>query len=78
MVKIVVTDCVTDAELEEAFSVLAAAERLAPVVLQPVHGRTPVGGPPSGAQLLRWQALGGRHLAQVRVIPQCHRLLGLR
>ncbi len=77
-VKMVVTDRISEAELEQAFRVLAEAAPCAPLVLQPVTGVSPAGGPPSGRHLLAWQALAGRFLSEVRVIPQCHRLLGVR
>ncbi|HEY3398634.1 MAG TPA: 7-carboxy-7-deazaguanine synthase QueE [Armatimonadota bacterium] len=76
-VKIVVTDQISEAELEQACRALAAAEPLTALVLQPVTGTTPVGGPPSPEQLLAWLALAGRYLPGVRVIPQCHHLLGV-
>ena len=77
-VKMVVTDQVSDAELEAACRALAQAQALVPLVLQPVTGHSRAGGPPRAEQLLRWQALAGGHLLQVRVIPQCHQLLGVR
>lgn len=77
-VKVVVTDRVSEAELEQACRALSKAAPRAPLVLQPVTGVSPAGGPPSGRQLLAWQALAGRFLPEVRVIPQCHRLLGVR
>jgi len=77
-VKMVVTDRVTTAELERACRALAEAAPRTPLILQPVTGNSPAGGPPSGQRLLAWQALAGRYLREVRVIPQCHRLLGVR
>lgn len=76
-VKIVVTDRITDTELEEALHTIAEAEPCTSVVLQPVTGSSLAGGPPSADQLLSWQRLAGRFLDDVRIIPQCHKLLGL-
>jgi len=77
-VKVVVTDKVSVEELTEAWVALAEAGLRAPLILQPVTGVSPAGGPPSVEQLLTWQALAGCYLPDVRVVPQCHRLLGLR
>jgi organic radical activating enzyme len=77
-VKMVVTDRIGEEELEQACAALAEAAPRAMLVLQPVTGCSAAGGPPSADQLLAWQGLAGRYLPEVRVIPQCHRLLGVR
>lgn len=76
--KIVITSDTPPGELEAAVESLARVSPGLPVILQPVTGNTPCGGPPSPDQLLAWQVLASRHLSSVRVLPQCHRLLGLR
>ena len=77
-VKMVVTNEVTDAELAAACAAIAEAEPHAPLVLQPVTGVSPAGGPPSAERLLELLAVAGKHLPDVRVIPQCHQAMGLR
>lgn len=76
-VKIVVTGETTDAELQAAFSVITEVDRSIEVILQPA---SPVPGmaikPPMPTQVLHWQTLGLAQLAQVRVIPQTHKLMG--
>ena len=76
-VKIVLTDTVTADELLAACRLIAQIDRSTTVVLQPV---TPVGDcrPPDAATLLHWQRLCSELLGDVRMIPQCHRLLGVR
>ena len=77
LVKIVVTDTVTTEELLAACHIIAQVDRGVPVTLQPV---TPVGDchPPEPMTLLEWQLLCSELLDDVRVIPQCHRLLNVR
>ena len=76
IVKVVVTDAVTDAEFQEALAALAAARRDLTLVLQPV---TPACGisPPEPLRLLDLLARAAESFADVRLMPQCHRLLHL-
>ncbi|MGD9497130.1 MAG: 7-carboxy-7-deazaguanine synthase QueE [Armatimonadota bacterium] len=75
-VKIVVTDQTSEEELSEVFALIGGIDPACPVFIQPV---TPVGEfrPPRGVDLMRYRALALRHLRDVRIIPQIHRLLGL-
>ncbi len=77
-VKIVVTKETSDEELERAFHLMSSVNRKIPLVLQPVTPWGPVREAPEHDQLNRWRASAGRHCADVRVIPQVHRLLGVR
>lgn len=74
-VKMVVCMTTTNEEVSSAARMVESAGRSIPLVLQPV---TIMGGvrPPSAEQMLEWQSLCARHLDDVRVIPQCHRILG--
>lgn len=77
-VKIVLTDAVTAAELSEACALIASVDRACPVFLQPV---TPVATgirPPAPGELLALRACALEHLRDVRIVPQIHRLLGIR
>ncbi len=76
-VKIVLTDSVTTKELLEACRIITQVDRDTLVVLQPV---TPVGDcrPPDSATLLQWQQLCSELLDDVRIIPQCHRILQVK
>ncbi len=77
-VKIVVTKQTADEEVRRACALVAAVDRNIPVVLQPVTPWRDVKETTEPSQVDRWrlQACGG--LADVRVIPQVHRLLGVR
>ncbi|MGI5818653.1 MAG: 7-carboxy-7-deazaguanine synthase QueE [Armatimonadota bacterium] len=76
-VKIVVTDEATEEELEEVYAQIAAVDPACPVFIQPV---TATGGarPPGGLDLIRFRAIAMKRLRDVRVMPQIHKLLGLK
>jgi 7-carboxy-7-deazaguanine synthase len=76
-VKTVVTSVTSEEEVRGCADMVAGIGRGIPLVIQPV---TPVGEgmwAPSATQLIAFQAAGARLLDDVRVIPQCHKLLGL-
>ena len=75
-VKLVVTPASGDAEIEEALRRIARTHPGACLVLQPVTPFATVKQRPSAARLLALERLAARHLADVRVIPQVHPLLG--
>lgn len=75
--KVVLTDRVTLDGFRQACTALGASIRMLPVVLQPV---TPVGGvrPPAPETLWLLAREAERWFGGVRVVPQCHRLMGVR
>ena len=77
-VKVVVTPGTADAEVNRAVELVAAVDRRIPVVLQPVTPWGPVRERPSLEQLDRWSRPAGLALRDVRILPQVHRLLGVR
>jgi organic radical activating enzyme len=77
-VKIVVTADTLESELRQSFDLVARADRRIPVVLQPVTPWGPVRQTPSEEQIARWARAGEETLADVRVLPQIHRILGVR
>ncbi len=74
--KAVVAEGFSMAELAEAARIVAECDRRTTFVIQPA---TPVPGCDTvpGNALLACHAEAAAHLDDVRVIPQCHRLLGL-
>jgi len=77
-VKMVVTDAVTCDELSRACAEIASVDRGVPVFLQPVSPVVEGIKPPSPRDLLALRACALGYLRDVRVLPQIHRLLGLR
>ena len=75
-VKIVVTPDSTDAEIDEATRRIARTAPGACLVLQPVTPHGPVRERPGAERLLALAARAGRHLGDVRVIPQTHPIYG--
>ena len=74
-VKIVIGNETGHDEIEQACSVITAVDRLTPLFLQPLSNKN--GGVDiSVAHMLRLQETASAHLADVRVIPQMHRMLG--
>jgi 7-carboxy-7-deazaguanine synthase len=75
-VKLVVTPESRDEEIEEALRRVARTHPGACLVIQPVTPAGRVKERPSAARLLALERLAGGYLAEVRVIPQLHPLLG--
>ena len=78
-VKIIVTDSTDLSELHDAARMIARIGANMPVVLQPaacLPGRRHIA--PTGAEIAEMQRLCLQTLRDVRVIPQCHRILGVR
>jgi 7-carboxy-7-deazaguanine synthase len=76
MVKVVVTPATGELEIDEMIRRVERVDREIPVIVQPV---TPVGGvreAPDPARLLALAARIERTLADVRLIPQTHRIYG--
>ena len=65
-----------DSEIDTAVRLVADTAPETMLILQPV---TPCGGcmKPSSEQLLKWQETALRRLANVRVIPQTHRMMDM-
>ena len=77
-IKMPVTDNISEEEVYQALRAISEVTRAVPLVLQPV---TPgVGGcrPPDAQTLLQWQAMASDFIDDVRIIPQCHPLIGMR
>jgi organic radical activating enzyme len=76
VVKIVVTPASEDAEIDEAVGRVARTHPAACLVLQPVTPFAAVKERPSAARLLALERRAAERLADVRVIPQTHKLIG--
>ncbi len=76
-VKIVVTADTAADEVAAGCRLLAAVSRTGPVILQPVTATAAGLAPPDTHALDRLYQAARSFIEQVRVIPQCHRLLGV-
>jgi organic radical activating enzyme len=76
VVKLVVTPASGDEEIEEALARIARTHPAACLVLQPVTPFASVKERPSAERMLALERLASARLADVRVIPQLHPLLG--
>lgn len=74
-VKIVVCSSTQAEEIDAAARIVGEIDRRIPVMLQPVTERRGV-RPPAPDQVLEWQSICAEHVDDVRVIPQCHKILG--
>ena len=78
VIKMPVADNISEEEVHQALRAISEVTRAVPLVIQPV---TPgVGGcrPPDAQTLLQWQAVASDFVDDVRIIPQCHPLIGMR
>ena len=73
-VKVVVSASTTEDEIRRCGDLIAFVDRHIPLVIQPVTGANA----PPGELLLRLQDAAAEKLADARVIPQCHKALGLK
>ncbi len=73
--KIVVSDATKDEELHQAAKLMAELSPRAELVLQPVTPRSGI-VPPSADRILWMQEQALAYVANVRVIPQTHRMMG--
>ena len=73
-VKAIVSADTTDQEILSCCEIIAPIDRHITLVIQPVTG--PNTAP--ATRLMRLQDVASAHLTDVRVIPQCHNILGLK
>src|SRR5262245_42869205 len=78
VVKLVVTPASEDAEIDEAAARIAGVDPGITVILQPVTPFGPVREAPSPERLLAVFRRPSRSLADVRLIPQTHKQIGVR
>ncbi len=79
-VKVVVSAATTEAEIRRCADLIAPIDPRIPLVIQPVSRRSgsEAGGEAPAALLMKLQDVASEKLADVRVVPQCHKVLGLR
>lgn len=72
-VKVVVDPNTTQEEMRRCREIVSSVDPRIPLVIQPKSGGSEI----DGKQLIRLQEVTAEMLADVRVIPQCHKALGL-
>lgn len=72
-VKVIASASTIEDEIIRCCEIIAPVDRHIPLVIQPMSGGEAV----SGELLMRLQDAASKTLADVRVIPQCHKVLGL-
>ncbi len=72
-VKAIVAPETTESEIDRCAGLIASRDRSVPLVIQPMTGERPV----PGLHLMRLQEVALAKLDDVRVIPQCHKMLGV-
>jgi len=76
--KAVVTADVADEEVRRCAEIIAGAGKPVPLILQPITPRDGGPEPPSLPRLLALHKLASEVLDDVRVLPQLHKLMGIR
>jgi organic radical activating enzyme len=77
-IKLVVSADTSDADLAQAVEIIRASGSLSAVVLQPMTAASKTDRVPTARQVLTWQSQMAIALGHsVRVIPQCHKMMGL-
>ncbi len=77
-IKLVVSADTSEEDLAEAVELITATNTCAHVVLQPMTAALKTDRVPTAKQVLGWQSQMATALGHsVRVIPQCHKLMGL-
>lgn len=77
-IKLVVSADTTEEDLAESVELITATNTCAHVVLQPMTAALKTDRVPTAKQVLNWQSQMAVALGHsVRVIPQCHKLMGL-
>ena len=76
MVKVVVTRATSLFDLEQVREIVSEVDRTIAVILRPLAPAWKAKKAPTPAQLYIWQGLLSEKLENVRVIPQCHKILG--
>ncbi len=77
-IKLVVGADTSDADLTQAAEIIRTSGSQAAVVLQPMTAASKTSRVPSAGQVLAWQSQMAVALGRsVRVIPQCHKMMGL-
>lgn len=76
--KAVITAGVEDDEIRRCAQIIAGTGRSVPLVLQPVTPSDEGPAPPSLSQLLSLHSIASEIIEDVRILPQMHKMIGVR
>jgi len=74
--KIIVSGETSDEDIAASIQLVADIAPDTPFIIQPMTPFGPAQNPPTSRQLLVWQEAANEKLHDVRVIPQCHKMMG--
>ncbi|MFA5338562.1 MAG: 7-carboxy-7-deazaguanine synthase QueE [Candidatus Omnitrophota bacterium] len=77
-IKMVVTNETHDADVEKAIALIESIDRNIPLIFQPASAFGEFKGVPENAKLLDWQKKALAKLKDVRIIPQLHKIKGVK
>ena len=77
-VKIVITDETHDADIEKAIELIETVDKNIPLILQPASAFGDFKGVPENAKLIAWQKKSLERLKDVRIMPQLHKIKGIK
>ena len=77
-IKMVITDETHDADIEKAIAIIETVDRSIPLILQPASAFGDFKGVPENAKLIDWQKRALAKLKDVRIIPQLHKIKGIK
>ncbi|NKB23311.1 MAG: radical SAM protein [Kiritimatiellae bacterium] len=63
-------------DIIQAVKIIKTIDSTTPFIIQPMSSFGLAQNPPSPSQLLEWQKIAKEYISDVRVIPQCHKMMG--
>lgn len=77
-VKMVITDETQESDIDKAVTLIESVDKGIPLVLQPASEFGEFKGKPDNAKIMEWQRRAQAKLRDVRVIPQLHKIKGVK
>ena len=77
-IKMVITDETSDADIEKAVALIESVDRGIILIFQPASAFGEFNGVPESSRLLDWQKRAQSRLKDVRVMPQLHKIRGVK
>jgi organic radical activating enzyme len=77
-VKMVITSETHESDIDKAVELIESVDKFIPLILQPASEFGEFKGKPDNAKILEWQKRAQEKLRDVRVIPQLHKIKGVK